>query len=141
MFLKTSAMSSFTLATPGSFAASLVTSSTGSPVAKPVVKTRAGKVRGLVLDGVNTFRGVPYGATTAGVNRFLAPKKPEPWTGVRDASQFGPMAFQDPPMQGIYAEVLRGLAPVEPMNLSEDCLCLNVWSAEVGAGHNRPVMV
>ena len=60
---------------------------------------------------------------------------------MRDASQFGPMAFQDPPLKGIYAEVLHGLAPVEPMNLSEDCLCLNVWSPELGVGHNRPVMV
>jgi para-nitrobenzyl esterase len=128
-------MSSLSLATPGLFAADLAT------VAKPVVQIRVGKVRGFVSGGVNTFRGIPYGASTAGMNRFVSPKRPEPWAGVRDASLFGPMAFQDPPMKGIYAEVLRGLAPVEPLNMSEDCLCLNVWSPELGAGHNRPVMV
>jgi para-nitrobenzyl esterase len=141
MFLKASAVSSLTLATPGSFASSLVVPITRTSAAKPVVQTKAGKVRGFVSDGVNTFRGIPYGATTAGMNRFTSPKKPESWAGVRDASQFGPMAFQDSPLKGIYAEVLRGLAPVEPMNMSEDCLCLNVWSPELGVGHNRPVMV
>ena len=139
-FLKTSAASSLSLATPGLFRASLALPA-ASTAARPVVKTKAGKVRGFVSDGVRTFRGIPYGATTAGLNRFLAPKRPEPWAGVRDASQFGPMAFQDPPLKGIYAEVLRGLAPVEPMNMSEDCLCLNVWSPELGVGHDRPVMV
>lgn len=140
-FLKTSAASSLALAAPGVFASGLITPGTSSSVAKPMVRTKAGKVRGFVDGGVNTFRGIPYGATTAGMNRFLAPKKPEPWAGVRDASQFGPMAFQDPPLKGIYAEVLRGLAPVEPLNMSEDCLCLNVWSPQLGVGHNRPVMV
>ncbi len=134
-FLKTSAMSSLALAAPGSFAASLTLPSASTLGEKPIVKTQAGKVRGFVADGVYTFRGIPYGASTAGVNRFIAPKRPEPWAGVRDASQFGPMAFQDPPLKGIYAEVLRGLAPVEPLNMSEDCLCLNVWSPELGTGH------
>jgi para-nitrobenzyl esterase len=140
-FLKTSAVSSLSFATPELFAAGLAMPVTSTSAAKAVVKTKAGKVCGFVSDGVNTFRGIPYGATTAGMNRFLPPMEPEPWAGVRDASQFGPMAFQDPPLKGIYAEVLRGLIPTEPMNMSEDCLRLNVWSPELGVGHNRPVMV
>ena len=140
-FLKTSALSSLALVTPGSFAAGVLAPATNMSIAKPLVKTKMGKVRGFVSDGVNTFRGIPYGASTAGMNRFISPKRPEPWAGVRDASQFGAMAFQDPPLKGIYADVLRGLAPVGPMNMSEDCLCLNVWSPALGVGHNRPVMV
>lgn len=140
-FLKNSAMSSLALARPELFAAGLGTPEPGTPVARPVVQTKAGKVRGFVSAGVNTFRGIPYGATTAGANRYQPPRKPEPWAGVLEASEFGPMSFQDPPQQGIYAEVLRGLIPAVPMKMSEDCLCLNVWSPELGAGHKRPVMV
>ena len=34
-----------------------------------VAKTQYGKVRGYVSGGVVTFKGVPYGETTAGENR------------------------------------------------------------------------
>ncbi len=37
----------------------------------PVVDTRAGKLRGTVIEGVTAFLGVPYGAPTDGANRFM----------------------------------------------------------------------
>src|SRR5690349_17035472 len=61
----------------------------------PVVKTTAGKLRGTEENGVVIFKGVPYAGPSEGANRFKAPTKLEPWTGVRDAVQYGPQAIQN----------------------------------------------
>lgn len=115
----------------------------------PVVETASGKVRGFLNDGIYTFRGVRYGASTAGKNRFLPPKKPEPWTGVHDATNYGYRAPQtNPATRGVAApetemtQILAGsdgfrVAPPE----SEDCLFLNIWTPGLGAAKRRPVMV
>jgi len=47
-------------------------------MADPVVETAAGSVRGIVRGGVNTFLGMPYGASTGGANRFRAPRPGDP---------------------------------------------------------------
>ena len=56
-----------------------------------VVETASGKVRGYSEDGIFTFKGMPYGATTAGAARFQPPKPPAPWSGVRDHLRYGPV--------------------------------------------------
>jgi para-nitrobenzyl esterase len=63
----------------------------------PVVETLYGKVRGFLNDGICSFRGVRYGASTAGKNRFMPPHKPEPWAGIRDATGYGYSAPQTNP--------------------------------------------
>ena len=51
----------------------------------PIAKTVHGQVRGYANDGVTVFKGIPYGASTTGANRFMPPQSPVSWTGVRDA--------------------------------------------------------
>ena len=97
-----------------------------------IVETSAGKVRGAVVEGVNVFKGIPYGGTTAGKNRFMPPTKPVAWTGVRDALAYGPSAPQ---------ASANPNGPSGSPGMSEDCLVLNVFTPALSGGKNRPVMV
>jgi len=100
-----------------------------------LVETTAGKVRGTIHNGVHIFKGIPYGASTAGANRFLPPRKVQPWTGVHDALQFGHQA----PQNMHFTDVLAPQANPDE-GLSEDCLVLNVWTPGLKDGVKRPVM-
>ena len=96
-----------------------------------VVPTSAGKVRGIAVEGINVFKGIPYGGTTAGKNRFMPPTPPTAWTGTRDALAWGPTAPQRVSGPGASEEPAEG----------EDCLVLNVFTPALGDGRKRPVMV
>jgi para-nitrobenzyl esterase len=101
----------------------------------PIVETTAGKVRGMARNSISTFKGIPYGASTAGANRFMAPVKPEAWSGVRDALDFGHQAPQNMRLTDV-------LAPQADLaeGFDEDCLVLNVWTPGIDDGRKRPVM-
>ena len=74
---------------PAPAAAATATPSTCSTLRTAVATTQYGKVRGYVEDGVLTFKGLPYGATTGGENRWLPAKTPAPWEGEYPALIYG----------------------------------------------------
>ena len=92
------------------------------------VKTAQGVVQGFEAAGVTAFKGMRYGASTAGAGRFRPPRAPENWSGIFDASHFGDQAPQ----------VRSRLADPGPM--SEDCLRINIWTPRADA-KRRPVML
>jgi para-nitrobenzyl esterase len=103
--------------------------------AGPVVETASGKIRGSVVNKIYAFRGVPYGASTAGEGRFMPPSKPQPWTGVKDTIELG---IRSPQLPGGEPPEVVVMDRREPMG--EDCLMLNVWTPSVRGG-KRPVIL
>ena len=104
--------------------------------ATPVLETVSGKVRGYSSGKVKIFKGVPYGASTAGPGRFMPPQKAVSWSGVRDTLDFG---LRCPQMQEELIPEFSIMNRREAMG--EDCLCLNVWTPGLNDGVKRPVMV
>jgi para-nitrobenzyl esterase len=96
-----------------------------------VVHTDAGDLRGTSEGGVGVWRGIPYAEQPVGDRRFLAPAPPQPWAGVRDAVEHGPL----PPQSKSFV----GGGRDDPKVRDEACLTLTVWSPDTDA--SLPVMV
>ena len=96
------------------------------PIRTASVRTTAGAVRGLVVDGVQTFKGVPY----ADAARFRPAGPPRAWSGERDATTHGPICPQnDDDGVGAFANFTQ----------DEDCQNLSIWTP--GLTGARPVFV
>ncbi len=91
--------------------------------------TALGRIKGLVSDGLLTFRGIPY----ASAKRFGLPEAAEPWESVLDGTQHGPIAPQAP------SRLRVAMGDPSPRVMSEDCLNLTVWTP--GLDGARPVLV
>jgi para-nitrobenzyl esterase len=105
----------------------------GGVVAAPksrVVATDAGPVRGVTTGTMQEFRGIPYAAAPVGDLRWRPPQEHERWSGVRDATSFGPHCPQV-------------ATPYGTPSTTEDCLFLNVFTpAKTNEGRPQllPVM-
>lgn len=102
----------------------------------PVVRVGSGELQGTVDAGVASFKGIPYAAPPVGDLRWRPPQPAAPWTGVRQAAEFGADC-----MQGRFGPPPPPGAPPARVP-SEDCLFLNVWGpASARPGAKLPVMV
>jgi para-nitrobenzyl esterase len=111
--------------------ASRAVASSASAGANPIVRIDGGLIRGAGAAGVYSFRGLPYAAPPTGNLRWRPPQPASSWSGIRDATQFGPSCPQ--------AEAFNPFLP--PGTISEDCLNLNVYTPTLRSGSDRPVLV
>lgn len=93
-----------------------------------------GVLEGVVsADGkVRTFKGIPYAAPPVGPLRWREPQPVVPWSGVRNAVEYGPRAMQGRIFDDM---VFHDSGP------SEDCLYLNLWMPADTKQDKLPVMV
>jgi para-nitrobenzyl esterase len=104
-----------------------------------VVETAAGKVRGYTRNGIFTFKGIPYAASTGGANRFLTPARPKPWTGVRSSLYYGQVCPQGP-RTGWAVDENAFMFEWDDGQPGEDCLRVNVWTPGINDNRKRPVL-
>lgn len=101
----------------------------GSSVVEPEVTVTAkcsnGNFVGLVENGVQTFKGIPYAKAPVGDRRWKAPEAPDDSDETFDAKEFGNNSIQR----------TRGGEAI-----GEDCLYLNVWTKDIEE-KGKPVML
>ncbi|PKL70878.1 MAG: carboxylesterase family protein [Methanomicrobiales archaeon HGW-Methanomicrobiales-1] len=93
-----------------------------------VVKTDAGSVSGMQQGGLRVFHGIPFAAPPTGNLRWRPTEPVKPWDGVKETKMYSPACPQP-------------FAADPGLNMSEDCLYLNVWTPAQGADEKLPVMV
>jgi len=84
--------------------------------------TEGGAVSGVVENGVEIYKGIPYAANTGGKYRWHQPRRAQHWNGIRQADTFGAVCAQE----GSAGQVIG----------SEDCLSLNIYRPEKKRGHD-----
>lgn len=98
-------------------------------LSEATVTIKDGVIKGTIEKSIVVFRGIPFAAPPVGDLRWKEPQPVKPWKEVLIADKFAP-------------------APVQPrvpwmgdINMSEDCLYLNVWTPAHSSKDKLPVMV
>ena len=100
----------------------------------PIVETKAGKLRGVIVEDAYIFRGIRY----AEAERFHMPHPVTPWEGVKDAIMYGPVCKEmATPIAHDAYNVPHFYFPQD-----ENCQYLNVWTQAINEpDRKRPVML
>ncbi|MBV9399815.1 MAG: carboxylesterase family protein [Bryobacterales bacterium] len=99
---------------------------------KPV-RTQAGMVQGVDMNGVAVYKGIPFAAPPVGNLRWRAPEAAAPWTGVRTVDKFASACVQVP--------IVNAALGMDAVATDEDCLYLNVWTPAKTPKDKLAVMV
>ena len=99
----------------------------GNACQTDAIQTGSGAVCGVKSADTLAYLGIPYAESTAGDKRWTTSVPKAAWTNVYPATAFG----KECPQNG---------AP-RPLEQSEDCLSLNVWTPAVRGGAQLPVLV
>jgi len=112
----------------GLFASALACAvASSAPAELATVHFANGRAAGLVVDGVTSFRGLPYATPPVGDLRWRAPQPIRPWRGVRQATTFAPACAQT----AVWIAERK----------SEDCLYLNIWAPAHPGRAKLPVIL
>lgn len=98
-----------------------------------ILTVPGGKIEGRAETGYLSFLSVPYAAPVTPARRFLAPQPVEPWPGIRDATQLGPVC----PQIATYGPVGRGATSSLAHGI--DFLTLNIRTPSLDG--RAPVLV
>ncbi|MFW9875625.1 MAG: carboxylesterase/lipase family protein [Candidatus Thorarchaeota archaeon] len=93
-----------------------------------IISTNKGRIRGVQEKNHQYFLGIPFAKPPKDNLRFLEPQPMDPWVEIKDATNFGYIAYQNH----------KDITPIKQTE-SEDCLYLNIWTPNAD-GAARPVM-
>jgi para-nitrobenzyl esterase len=103
-------------------------------------ETSTGRVMGIANGNVKEFKGIPYGASTGGRNRYMPPRDATPWTGVRECFSHGQISPQTlSSLDSEYGRLI--LWDAHAGGMGENCLVLNVWTPSIDRSAKKAVLV
>lgn len=105
---------------------------------QPQVTIDSGELRGAavkVLSAGGAFLGIPFAAQPTGSLRWHTPQLPQKWSGIREATAWGPACPQIP------SSWLPEMLGIRTMATDEACLYLNVWTPNLRPAKALPVLV
>ncbi len=107
------------------------------------VKTENGWVRGIQAADprITAYKGIPFAAPPTGENRWRAPQPCKDWEGVLPCYDFKPISMQDVPQLDDKNVYTREWSVDPDLEMSEDCLYLNVWAPAKEGTKGLPVFV